>query len=212
MLLLASLSYVVGYAVEQPRGHGLHSCQPSITLGTDLGLFGYRPFDGLAYREELGPQGFQPVPESLRRGAVIAIVAFDRLFVLRWNVGVIGRFQPRLRSGEHGRDLLQRYASCERIERLQLLDRITLHARAEGVAYDRIEVNEDLRAKKIVQFPFPRRVSAHQSLQRGRLIRSEVIDMKVGKDFASLCDEVDEALERDPFFVSRGCPVTDVSR
>lgn len=43
------------------------------------------------------------------------------------------------------------------------------------MANDGIEIDENLRAEKIVQFSFPDRVSPHQPLQRSRLVRREVI-------------------------------------
>ena len=65
-------------------------------------------------------------------------------------------------------------------ERLEVLDRIALDARDQRALDDRVQVDERAPAQQRVELDLARGVAAHQPLERGGLVRREVIDVRAG--------------------------------
>jgi Methylmalonyl-CoA mutase len=105
---------------------------------------------------------------------------------------------------------MRRGGMRERVKRFEFLDRIAFDARANAMADDGEEIDEDLRAEEVVDFILRRGVTPHQAFHGGRLVRREMVDVQIGECLETLRHEVDEALERGPFFATIGGPITDI--
>ena len=63
-------------------------------------------------------------------------------------------------------------------ERLDFLDGVAFNTGANAPTHDAVEVDEEFRAQHTVDLFFPRRVTTHQTLERRRLVRCIMIDVK----------------------------------
>src|SRR6185503_13613321 len=86
-------------------------------------------------------------------------------------------------------------APGEAEERLEVLERVARHARAQGPAEDRVEIDEDLAPQQIVHLRLARGVLGHEPLERARLRAAEVVDVQIGMPREPRVDEIDERLE-----------------
>ena len=67
----------------------------------------------------------------------------------------------------------------EAVERLEALDRVALHRRAEALADDLVEVDEPVAAEQLVHLLLARVVAAHEPAQVRRLVGRVVVDVEV---------------------------------
>ena len=63
------------------------------------------------------------------------------------------------------------------------------------MAHDLIEIDEEAGAEHLVDLLLARRITAHQALQRRRLVRGVVVDVQAGELRPPRHDEIDELLE-----------------
>ena len=103
--------------------------------------------------------------------------------------------EPALDHAQRDAGALERLRAREAVQRLELLERVLLDARAQRLLHDGVEVDEALRAQQSVDLGLARRVAAHQALERRRLVRAEVIDVHAGIGGPARQDRVDQRLE-----------------
>ncbi|MGY3465421.1 hypothetical protein ACVW0I_002292 [Bradyrhizobium sp. LM6.11] len=80
------------------------------------------------------------------------------------------------------------------------------------MADDGIEVDEGFGAQEAVDLVLARCISAHEPFHRSRFVGREMVDMQVRIGLEAIGHEIDETLEGDPFFLTVGSPIADVSR
>jgi hypothetical protein len=100
----------------------------------------------------------------------------------------------------------QVHVTRELVERLQLLDGVALDPHPHRLAHDGVQVDEPAAPEQAVQLALAGGVTAHQLLERRRLVRREVIDMHVGMPVEAVDDEVHHLLEGHPLLVCRERP------
>ena len=86
-------------------------------------------------------------------------------------------------------------APCERRERLDLLQRVTRHARTKSLPNNRVQVHEDLAPQQVVDRVLARAVFGHELFQRSVLVRAVVIHVHSGIGRQSIVNKIDKRLE-----------------
>ena len=89
----------------------------------------------------------------------------------------------------------QVFVANEPVEDLEVFERVSLHPRPQCLAHDGVEIDEQARPQHAVDLAFASRVTAHQALEGGRLVRREVVDVEIRVARPAFHDRVDEALE-----------------
>src|SRR5690606_10586724 len=120
------------------------------------------------------------------------------------------QLQPRLEACERVRCAAQVDVPRESVERLELLNRIRLDTRANGLLHDAVQVDEHVAAQQLIHFTLARAVPTHQLLQRRRLVVVVMVDVQIRILRASLHYEVDEALEQCALRLAIECPPAGV--
>src|SRR6266478_6593072 len=138
---------------------------------------------------------FEPVAERARGEAVVLVVGLDLGARLRIDFAGAAQLQGELDDAPGRSGVLEGHAARVGEEGFQVLDGVVLDARAERLANDGVEIDEDLAAQETIDLFLARRVAAHEALQRGGLVRGVVIDVHA-RITREACDhEVDEVLE-----------------
>ena len=163
-----------------------------------------RPWDlQSGRRAELDPEVFEPVPQPQVADHVIAVVALDALELVGLGSLDVAELEPLLEGHDARARVAQVDLPYEAVERLHLLDRIALDRRAQRLADDAQQVDQDPLAQELVDLCLARPVAPHQALQGGRLVRRVVVDVEVRVAFEALHEEVHQALEGAPLAVER---------
>ena len=173
-------------------------------VGRQLRVAGDRPRDlqpGL--RRELDAEVLKPVPEPQVAHHVVAVVALDPLELVGRGSLAVAEFEPLLEGDDARARVAQVDLADEPVERLHLLDRVALDRRAQRLADDPEQVDQDSLAEQSIDLGLARPVAPHQALEGGRLVRRVVVDVQVRVALEALDEEVDEALERASLGVER---------
>ena len=145
--------------------------------------------------DQLRPLRFEPVAQDHRGTAIILVVGAHHGLGLFGNRRRIAELEIGLEIGERDIRIGQRRFAFEAIEGLQPLDRIAFDARAQTMAHDLIEIDEEAGAEHPVDLLLARRIAAHQALQGRRLVRGVVVDVQAGELRPPRHHEIDEPLE-----------------
>ena len=144
------------------------------------------------------PAGHVAAPANragARSEAVVPIVRLDhREGVLRKRVQP-AKLERAFEGAQMQGCLAQRNRPLEPVEGLQVLERVALDAGAHRLADDGVKIHEQLGPQHAVEFVLARGVAAHQALQRGGLVRCEVIDVEIRKARPPFRNQVDEGFE-----------------
>ncbi len=155
-----------------------------------------RPREGCPLRLHAGAHVLEPAVQPEGGHAVVAVVGRDDLP----DIGVDGirlfQLEGALHDAKAHAGVVEIGRPLEIVERLELLDRVLLDARAQRLLDDRMEIDEQPGAQHAVDLVLARRVAAHQTLDRRRLVGGEVIDVEIAVPRPALHDEIDERLER----------------
>ncbi len=146
---------------------------------------------------QLAAQRFEPVAECERAEHVVTVIAGDLLEDAGMRPGPLTQLEPLLERHDARPRVPQADRALEAVERLELLDRVALDGRAQRLAHGAEEIDEDATPQQRIDGVLPRRVAAHQPLQRRRLIRGVVVDVEIRVALAPFGDEVHQPLERD---------------
>ena len=157
-------------------------------------------------RHRFGTQALEPVAQLERGLAVLAVVALDAAAVAIERLAESARRNGDLDDTSAQRGLAQVLLARVAEERLEVLDRIALHAGDQRALDDRVQVDERAAAQQRVELDLARGVAPHQPLERGGLVRCEVVDVGAGVACARLRCEVHEALERGALLGERRGP------
>ena len=155
------------------------SCRASSSLTLSFGAPSCGSGRGhrCAARDGVGAQPLQPVAQRLRSNGSRRGCSPRRR--ARTSASIVPGRRPRARARSPAarRAHLAGHVAREAVERLELLDRVALDAGAQRLPDDGVQIDEALGAQQAIELVAARRVSAHQPLQRGRLVVAEVVDV-----------------------------------
>ena len=107
----------------------------------------------------------------------------------------IVRLEARLDVGQGVVGIGQIHVPLESVELLEILERVTFHARPDAAPHDAEQVDEHPGAQHAVDVFLACGVSAHQALQRTGLVAPEVIDVHVRMLLPARVDVIHECLK-----------------
>ena len=169
-------------------------------VGRRLGGLDLRPRHLRARGDDLRAQAFEPVAERLGGAAVVLVVAGHGLARLVRHLRRRAAFEREFEGGQVHARIGQGHIPHEAVVLLELLDRIALHARADGLPHHGQQVHEAFAAQQPVELIRPRRVAAHEPLERRGLVGRVVIHVHAGMRGPLRGNEIHYLLERALLF------------
>ena len=195
LLLSGPGRLLLPHSGQQLTAQLLHTFRPLIDLLGRLRFLGQRTRNLHATRDLRPSNPFKPVAEPKRRDAVVLVVALHDATHVRRDVSDAG-LQATFHGAKSPARRLERHRARERVERLEILDGVTLDPGQQGLTHDAVEVDEVTATEESIDLGLARGMPAHQSPESGRLIGRVVIDMHPRMLPAPGLDEVDDAPKR----------------
>ncbi len=200
LLLRGSLRRLLRHTGHEP---GKHRRDPLLQLGglrARLVRLRHRPRHRLAGLPlMLRAQRLQPVSEPERGDAVIPVVPLDdRRQLLPLDVPD-AQLEPRLELCQGAGGVPELHGALEAVERLHLLDGVTLHGRPHPLPHGPVQIDEHAAPEQPVHFLLAGGVASHQFPDRGLFVGGIVIHVHPGVFPETGHDAIDEPLELRPF-------------
>src|SRR5262249_2014601 len=121
------------------------------------------------------------------------------------------QFQARLYLYQRLTSVRERHRAGKLIKRLKFLDGVAFDACAYAMPDDGVQIHKQSGPQHVIDFVFPSRISAHQPLQRGRLVRGKMIDVEIRKLPQTFNHEVHESFKCCFLSSARESPIGGVA-
>jgi hypothetical protein len=182
LLLVAAVGARCRHVGREGFHHRLHAPSPLVDRGRGSSVRRLWARYGRTLPFDVGPQLLEPPPKLAGRLTVVAVVALDRCPHLGRDGARGTELQGTFDNAEVGSGICKGHRSCEPIEGLEVFDRVLLDARVQRMLDDGVKVHEALGAEHAVDLRLAGRVTPHQPLECGWLIRCVVIDVHLRVD------------------------------
>ena len=148
-----------------------------------------------AAREGFVALALEPAAQRFGGQAVVAVVHGNTLTGLVGDGVDVTQFERQFEVAPRDGGVAQVQPPLEAVQRFQLLQAVTLHADAKGLAHHGVQVHEASAAQQLIEFGAARGVACHQSLERRGFVGAEVVDMRARVLLHARQCEVDEGLQ-----------------